>query len=72
MRNWFVPTAENFFESISKCQIANCLQEMGKETSTAATLKKDKLAQLAESEVKGTGWLPPTLRFPGGKHEASS
>jgi ParB family transcriptional regulator, chromosome partitioning protein len=72
MTKWFVPTAENFFGRISKAQIRDCLQEMGNGTSTLATLKKDKLAQLAESEVEGTGWLPRTLRLPGCKHEVTS
>ena len=71
MTKWFVPTADNFFGRISKSQIGDCLTEMGKGTSVGATLKKNKLAELAESEVEGTGWLPRTLRSAEIQPEAS-
>jgi ParB family transcriptional regulator, chromosome partitioning protein len=69
MTKWFVPTADNFFGRISKSQIGDCLGEMGKSNSVAATLKKDQLANLAEKEVRGTGWLPRPLRIPEGEPE---
>ena len=67
MTKWFVPTAENLFGRISKSQIGDCLKEMGKSNSAVGTLKKDKLAQLAEAEVRGTGWLPRPVRLPESK-----
>ena len=69
MTRWFVPTTDNFFGRISKSQIGDCLGEIGKSNSAVATLKKDQLSNLAENEVRGTGWLPRPLRIPEGKPE---
>jgi ParB family chromosome partitioning protein len=65
MNRWFVPTAENFFNRISKPQIADALAAAGKPADTAKlNLKKAQLAAAAESEVAGTGWLPEPVRIP--------
>ncbi len=69
MNCWFVPTAENFFNRISKPQIADALAAVGKPANTAKlNLKKAQLAAAAESEVAGTGWLPEPRSHPGGDH----
>jgi ParB family chromosome partitioning protein len=65
MNRWFVPTAENFFNRISKPQIADALAAAGKPADSAKlNLKKAQLSAAAESEVAGTGWLPEPVRVP--------
>ena len=65
MNRWFMPTAENFFNRISKPQIADALAAAGKPADTAKlNLKKAQLSAAAESEVAGTGWLPEPVRIP--------
>ncbi len=65
MNRWFVPTAENFFNRISKPQIAEALAAAGKPADAPKlSLKKAQLAAAAESEVAGTGWLPEPVRIP--------
>lgn len=64
MKQWFTPTAENYFSRINKGQILDALRE-AKGTPPAPAwekLKKPDLAALAERETAGTGWLPPPLR----------
>ena len=64
MTKWFTPTADNFFSRISKSRIAQALTEAGKPPSPEALkLKKAELATLAESEIKGTCWLPEPVRI---------
>ena len=61
---WFTPTAENFFGRVSKSQIAECLKEAGKPLiGEAMSLKKADLAELAEGEMRDTGWLPAPIRI---------
>ncbi|MBI1355137.1 MAG: ParB/RepB/Spo0J family partition protein [Acidobacteria bacterium] len=61
---WFQPTAESYFGRISKAQTLAALAEAkGAPPAPAwANLKKAELAQLAEREIAGTGWLPELLR----------
>jgi len=64
MSKWFTPTAENFFSKVSKTSIAEALAEAGKPASAdSLKLKKAQLAALAETELKGTGWLPAPIRI---------
>ena len=64
MGKWFTPTAENFFSKIPKSRIAEALAEGGKPaTPEALKLKKPELAAFAESEIKGTNWLPEPIRI---------
>ena len=64
MRNWFVPTANNFFGRISKDQIATALTEAGRPLGLQELKsKKGELASIAEKEIQGTGWLPEPLRI---------
>jgi ParB family transcriptional regulator, chromosome partitioning protein len=63
MTKWFTPTAENFFLRVSKSQIGDALTEAGKSSmAETANCKKAQLAALAETEIRGTGWLPVPVR----------
>ena len=65
MRKWFTPTAENFFSKVSKSRISEALAEAGRPANPETlTLKKAELAAFAESEIKGTNWLPEPIRIP--------
>ena len=64
MKTWFTPTADNYFNRISKPQILEALRE-AKGTAPAPAwekLKKSELAALAERETEGKDWLPEPLR----------
>jgi ParB family chromosome partitioning protein len=63
MRHWFTPTADNFFNKVSKARILEAMTEAGKANSSAANLKKGPLAELAETTLAGTGWLPEPMRI---------
>jgi ParB family transcriptional regulator, chromosome partitioning protein len=64
MTSWFTPTAENYFNRISKLQILEALQEARQQPPAPAweKLKKAELAALAARETAATGWLPLPLR----------
>jgi ParB family transcriptional regulator, chromosome partitioning protein len=64
MRDWFTPTAANYFGRVSKPLIIEALREAtGTEPAPAwEKLKKADLAALAETRIAGTGWLPALLR----------
>ena len=64
MKAWFAPEAANYFGRISKPQILVALQEARNQPPAPAwdKLKKPELAQLAERELAGKGWLPEVLR----------
>jgi ParB family transcriptional regulator, chromosome partitioning protein len=64
MTAWFTPTAENYFNRVSKSQILEALQEARQQPPAPAwaNLKKAELAMLAARETAGTGWLPLPLR----------
>ena len=63
MRHWFTPTADNFFSKVSKTRILEAMTEAGKANSSAASLKKGPLTELAETTLAGTGWLPEPIRI---------
>ena len=64
MKAWFTPIAENYFSRVSKGQILDALKEGRNQPLAPAweKLKKAELAQLAERELTGKGWLPEILR----------
>jgi ParB family transcriptional regulator, chromosome partitioning protein len=64
MKQWFTPTAENFFRRVGRATIVNAIKEATGKPSKRSweKLKKSELAVLAERETAGTGWLPPALR----------
>ncbi|HEV2521701.1 MAG TPA: ParB/RepB/Spo0J family partition protein [Candidatus Acidoferrales bacterium] len=64
MTAWFTPTAENYFNRVSKLQILEALQEARQQPPAPAwgNLKKAELAALAARETAATGWLPLPLR----------
>src|SRR5207249_1059543 len=66
MTAWFKPTAENYFNRVSKLQILEALQEARQQPPAPAweKLKKAELAALAEREIAANGWLPELLRQP--------
>lgn len=64
MRDWFTPTAENFFSRVSRTEILSALTEAKGAPAKRSwdKLKKSEFAALAEREIKGTGWLPKLLK----------
>jgi ParB family transcriptional regulator, chromosome partitioning protein len=64
MKQWFTPTAENFFKRVGRQTIVNAIkQATGKPSKRSwEKMRKSELAALAERETAGTGWLPPILR----------
>ena len=64
MRAWFTPDAANYFSRVSKPQILDAIREAKQQPPAPAweKLKKDALAQEAERQTSGTGWLPELLR----------
>lgn len=65
MHAWFQPTAANYFGRVKRDFITEALLEAGRPARTRswAKMKKSDLAQLAERELHGTGWLPKPLRM---------
>jgi len=64
MKEWFRPTAGNFFSRVGRTEILSALAE-AKATPAKRSwdkLKKSELAALAEREIAGTGWLPQPLK----------
>jgi ParB family chromosome partitioning protein len=60
---WFTPTAEGYFNRVSRSQILAAINEAkGDHAPALDKLKKSELAVRAESLVAGTGWLPEPLR----------
>jgi ParB family transcriptional regulator, chromosome partitioning protein len=64
MKPWFTPDAANYFSRVNKPQILDALKEGRNQPPAPAweKLKKMELAQLAERELAGKGWLPEVLR----------
>ena len=64
MNAWFTPTAENYFNRVSKPQILAALTEARNQPPAPAweKLKKSDLAKTAEREIAGSNWLPEILR----------
>lgn len=66
MKEWFTPTAANYFNRVGKQQILEAVTEAKGQPHAPALekLKKGELATQAERLVDGTGWLPALLRLP--------
>jgi ParB family transcriptional regulator, chromosome partitioning protein len=64
MKLYFTPTAENYFTRIGKPQILAAIQAAKGQPPAPAweKLKKAELANEAERQIAGTGWLPEILR----------
>jgi ParB family transcriptional regulator, chromosome partitioning protein len=64
MKQWFTPTAENFFKRVGRPTIVSAIREATGKPSKRSweKMKKSEFAVLAERETAGTGWLPPALR----------
>jgi ParB family chromosome partitioning protein len=64
MKAWFAPDAGNYFNRVAKPQIFEALRQVRNQPPAPAwdKLKKAELAQLAEREIAGKGWLPEVLR----------
>lgn len=65
MREWFVPTAANYFSRVSKTGIEEALAAAkGADFAAGVSgMKKGDAAAYAERNIAGTGWLPPQLRI---------
>ncbi len=65
LREWFVPTAANYFSRVSKTGIEEALAEAkGADFAAGVSgMKKADAAAYAERNIAGTGWLPPQLRI---------
>ncbi|HHT3530988.1 TPA: ParB/RepB/Spo0J family partition protein [Enterobacter asburiae] len=66
LRDWWQPTAENYFGRISKDQIGDALAEAGCEDRAreALKLKKTEAALLAEKTVAENRWIPGWMKRP--------
>ena len=64
MNRWWVPTADNYLNSLPKARILDAVREAVSPeiAATLTSLKKGALAQAAEKRLAGTGWLPKPLR----------
>ena len=64
MKPYFTPTAENYFSRIGKPQILAAIQAAKGQPPAPAweKFKKAELAQEAERQIAGTGWLPEILQ----------
>jgi ParB family transcriptional regulator, chromosome partitioning protein len=64
MRDWFTPTADNFFSRVSRTEILSAISEAKGAPAKRSwdKLRKSELATLAEREIAGTGWLPQPLK----------
>ncbi len=63
MAAWWQPTAEGYFQHISKAMILDAVGEFAPDyVSRLAKLKKTDIASEAERLVQGTGWMPAIFR----------
>ena len=64
MKAWFTPDAANYFSRVSKPQILDAIREAKQQPPAPAweKLKKAELAQEAERQLSGSGWMPELLR----------
>lgn len=63
MAEWFTPTVDNYFGKVGLPQIIEALQEVGANLPPA-TMKKGDMAEFAEQQLEGKGWVPEILRLP--------
>jgi ParB family chromosome partitioning protein len=64
MKAWFTATAENYFGRVGRDSVIAAITEAKRVPAKRSwqKLKKSELAQLAEREIAGTGWLPKPIR----------
>lgn len=62
MRDWWKPTADNFFRSLPKAAIAECMTDAGGDPGEWQKAKRDTLAEAAEEQAAEAKWLPPFLQ----------
>jgi ParB family chromosome partitioning protein len=71
MSAWWQPTAEGYFNHVSKAVILNAVGEFAPDqVSRLGKLKKAEIASEAEKLVKGTDWMPAVFRVEGPKETA--
>ncbi|TCQ74746.1 ParB family chromosome partitioning protein [Ochrobactrum sp. BH3] len=65
MKEWFTPTAANYFSRISKTGIEQALTESkGADFAEGvSSMKKADAAAYAERQIAGTSWLPEQMRL---------
>ena len=72
MAAWWQPTAESYFQHISKAMILDAVGEFAPDhVSRLAKLKKADIASEAERLVAGTGWMPAIFRVEGPQDTAA-
>jgi len=72
MAAWWQPTAEGYFQHISKAMILDAVGEFAPEqVSRLAKLKKADIASEAERLVDGSGWMPAIFRAEAPQAEAA-
>jgi ParB family chromosome partitioning protein len=63
MSAWWKPTAEGYFQHVSKAVILNAVGEFApKEVSRLEKLKKAEIVSEAQRLVEGTGWMPAVFK----------
>jgi ParB family chromosome partitioning protein len=63
MAAWWKPTAEGYFNHVSKAVILEAVQQFAPEQVTRlSTLKKADIASEAERLADGTGWMPVVFK----------
>lgn len=62
---WWKPTAETYFNYVTKTMIADSLTEAGftEEAAKVTSLKKSEAAALAETTLQATAWRPALMRW---------
>ena len=73
LRDWWQPTAKNFLGLLSKNQIVAALKEAGQTgaVSDVARMKRSDAADLAETMLSKTRWVPAWMRSPDVKPEVA-
>ncbi|MGD9727744.1 MAG: ParB/RepB/Spo0J family partition protein [Hyphomicrobiaceae bacterium] len=72
MRDWYTPTAEDYFARVSRPRIIADIDEAkGEHAPSLEKLKKADLAKRAETLIAGTGWLPQPLRIADATEQAN-
>lgn len=72
MTQWWEPTAESYFNHVSKERIANVVAEANAgDATTFLKMKKGDAAKAAEAALAGKGWLPGPLQTPAADPSAN-
>jgi ParB family chromosome partitioning protein len=66
MRRWWTATVKNYLGAVPRARILAAVTEAVSAEAAVplAKLKKTALAEAAERQLAGSGWLPPVLREP--------